>query len=183
MSAGYFTLPLVPSHRREGRVIGPDTPAACCGVLHCTFLLLIYFILVYDGPVFDWQNIVSRRAYKRMSDKIFRSILSIGLLVATLAGCSGGGGTASASQSVSQSFSLAWNAPTTYTDGTPLTAPAGYKVYYGTTSGNYTNVIEVHNLTSCLINSLSPGTYYFVVTCYDSSGIESDFSNEIKTTR
>lgn len=125
------------------------------------------------------KNIVLRRAYKRMSDKIFRSILSIGLLVATLAGCSGGGGTVG----VSQSVSLAWDAPTTYTDGTPLTAPAGYKVYYGTTSGHYTNVIDVHNLTTCLINSLSPGTYFVAVTCYDSSGIESDFSNEIKTTR
>ena len=34
------------------------------------------------------------------------------------------------------SVTLAWDAPTTNLDGTPLTALAGYKVYYGRTSAN-----------------------------------------------
>ena len=38
---------------------------------------------------------------------------------------------------------LAWDPPTTNADGSPLTDLAGYKIYYVTTSGNYTNSITV----------------------------------------
>jgi len=31
---------------------------------------------------------------------------------------------------------LSWNAPSTNEDGTPLTDLAGYKIYYGTATGN-----------------------------------------------
>ena len=78
--------------------------------------------------------------------------------------------------------SLAWNAPTTYEDGTPITDLAGFKVYYGTSSGVYSTVIDVQNVTSYTTPTLAPGTYYFAVTCYDSCGSESVFSNELTTT-
>ncbi len=55
----------------------------------------------------------------------------------------------------------------------------GYKVYYGTRSGTYANVLDVGNTTGADINSLANGyTYYFAVTAYDVSGNESAFSNE-----
>ncbi len=80
------------------------------------------------------------------------------------------------------SATLSWDAPTTNTDGTPLTNLAGYKIYYGTSSGNYTRIIDVGNVTTSVINNLAPGTYYFTTTAYDASGIESDYSNEVSKT-
>lgn len=76
------------------------------------------------------------------------------------------------------SATLAWDAPTTNIDGTPLTDLTGYKIYFGTSSGNYTSVIDVGNITTYTVSNLSSGTYYFAVRSYDASGIESDFSNE-----
>ena len=72
-------------------------------------------------------------------------------------------------------------APTTRTDGTPLTNLAGYHIYYGTTPGVYTNVITVTDptITSYVVTNLPAGaTYYFAATAYDSDGIESSDSAE-----
>lgn len=44
--------------------------------------------------------------------------------------------------------SLSWNPPTANTDGSQLTDLAGYKVYYGTISGYYTQQIDVSNGTT-----------------------------------
>jgi hypothetical protein len=80
------------------------------------------------------------------------------------------------------SATLSWAAPTTNTDGTPLTNLAGYKIYYGTSSGNYTLSQDIGNITSYTINNLPSGTYYFAVTSYDSSGMQSVYSNEARKT-
>jgi hypothetical protein len=78
---------------------------------------------------------------------------------------------------------LSWDPPTTNTDGTPLTDIAGYKVYYGTASGNYSLSIDVGNVTTYQVNNLTSGfTYYFVTTVYNTSGNESGYSNEINHT-
>ncbi len=58
---------------------------------------------------------------------------------------------------------------------------AGYKVYYGTVSGNYTVSLDVGNATSATIDSLDFNTtYFFAVTAYDNAGNESDFSDEVR---
>jgi len=78
---------------------------------------------------------------------------------------------------------LTWNAPTTNIDGTPLTDIAGYKIYYGTASGNYSQTVDVGNLTNSGVSNLSDGTtYYFAVTAYDTSGNGSGYSNEVSKT-
>lgn len=60
---------------------------------------------------------------------------------------------------------------------------SGYKIYYGTSSGSYDDVLDVSNTTSFLINNLVIGTtYFFVVTAYDFSGNESSFSSEVNFT-
>jgi chitodextrinase len=76
---------------------------------------------------------------------------------------------------------LSW-APNTETD------LAGYKIYYGTTPGLYTQVLDV-GLTSTpdtpvyTMTNLSEGTtYYFAVAAYDSSGNASEFSIEVSKT-
>jgi hypothetical protein len=80
-------------------------------------------------------------------------------------------------------ITLAWDPPTTNTDGTPLTNLAGYKIYYGTTSGSYTNTIDAGNVTASVVTDLVDGlAYYFAVTAYNSAGGESSFSNEISKT-
>lgn len=77
---------------------------------------------------------------------------------------------------------LSWAAPTTNTDGTPLTDLAGFKVYYGTVSPvDKTNgqSIDVGNVTGSALSGLSAGTYFFRVTAYDIFGNESSYSEEV----
>lgn len=55
----------------------------------------------------------------------------------------------------------------------------GYKIYYGVASHNYTNSVNVGNVTNTTITGLSENvTYYFAATTYAADGGESDFSNE-----
>ncbi|MEW6003368.1 MAG: fibronectin type III domain-containing protein [Nitrospirota bacterium] len=82
----------------------------------------------------------------------------------------------------SNSATLGWEAPTTNADGSLLTDLAGYKIYYGTVSGNYTAVIDVGNIRQYKVKDLEPGTYYFAVTAYDTARNESDYSNEVSKT-
>lgn len=79
------------------------------------------------------------------------------------------------------SVTLAWDAPTTNADGTPLTDLAGYKLYYGPSSGNYTQNIDVGAVITYKAANLPDGLYFFVVTAYDTMGNESDYSNEVST--
>jgi hypothetical protein len=70
------------------------------------------------------------------------------------------------------SVTLSWDASTT----TNVTA---YKIYYGTSCGNYTQVVTADAGTQVTISGLVPGTtYYFAATAADSVGLESDYSNE-----
>ena len=82
------------------------------------------------------------------------------------------------------SATLSWQAPTTRTDGTPLTNLAGYHIRYGTASGSYPNVITIANggVTSAVVENLPPATYYFVATAYDTTGAESSYSSPVSKT-
>lgn len=74
---------------------------------------------------------------------------------------------------------LSWLPPTENTDGSALTDLAGYKIYYGTEPGNYTTVITVNNpgIASYIVDSLPSGnTYYFVITSFTTSDLESEYS-------
>jgi hypothetical protein len=74
---------------------------------------------------------------------------------------------------------LTWTRPTENTDGTPLTNLAGYYIYYGTDSSNFTQTIDIIDptTTNYMITGLHPGTYYFAVTAYNAFRIESAKSN------
>jgi len=56
---------------------------------------------------------------------------------------------------------------------------AGYKIYYGNTSGNYDKKIDIGNKTITIVSNLEDQIeYYFSLTAYDSAGNESGFSKE-----
>ena len=60
---------------------------------------------------------------------------------------------------------------------------AGYKIYYGYASGDYDTSIDAGNTTTFQITDLEyDQTYYFASTAYDTSGLESDYSDEISCT-
>jgi len=74
------------------------------------------------------------------------------------------------------SVPLAWNVSTNTNIG-------GYKIYYGPASRNYTNSVDVGNVTNTVIAGLAAGvTYFFAATTYDTTGVESAFSNEATCT-
>ena len=77
------------------------------------------------------------------------------------------------------SMTLTWTAPTQNAYGSVLTDLAGYKIYYGTTPGNYTNQVRIDNpsVTTYLIENLLPNTYYVVATALNSLGVESRYSS------
>ncbi len=81
-----------------------------------------------------------------------------------------------------RSVTLSWDAPTTNTNGSSLTNLSGYKLYYGTASGSYSQTVTVNTGTTTTLTNLSPGTYYFTVTAVNSNGTESVFSNEVSKT-
>jgi len=71
------------------------------------------------------------------------------------------------------SVSLTWNP-------SPDTNSVGYNVYYGSASGDYTNVLSVGAVTNVTIVGLTAGaTYYFAATTVSSLGIESAFCSEV----
>lgn len=77
------------------------------------------------------------------------------------------------------SMSLSWTPPTENTDGSALTDLAGYRIYYGTSEGNYPNriVIDTAGISSYVVENLVPDTYFVVATSVNADGIESAFSN------
>src|SRR3989441_24250 len=57
---------------------------------------------------------------------------------------------------------------------------AGYKLYYGLSSGSYQSSVDVGNVTSYTLSGLLDGRiYYFAATAYNLSLAESGFSNEV----
>jgi hypothetical protein len=83
---------------------------------------------------------------------------------------------AAVSSQAAQSVTLAWN---------PSSGPnlAGYRVHKGTVSGTYTQTIDVGNIATATISNLTAGvTYYFVVSAYNTAGVESARSNQVSFT-
>jgi hypothetical protein len=77
------------------------------------------------------------------------------------------------------STTLSWTPPIENEDGTVLTDLDGYKIYWGTTPGNYPNSVTISNegITTYVVDNLTPGTYEFVATSFNASGVESVYSN------
>lgn len=79
---------------------------------------------------------------------------------------------------------ISWIPPTQNTDGSPLTDLGGYRIYYGTSQTNLTQMAEVDNpgLTSYMVQDLSPATWYFTMRAFRNNGTESEPSNIVSKT-
>jgi hypothetical protein len=81
------------------------------------------------------------------------------------------------------SFSLSWTAPTTRSDGTPLSLADidGFRIYYGKSKGSYPNSVDVRDgsAQSAVVKNIPVGSYYVVMTTYDVTGLESGYSSAI----
>jgi hypothetical protein len=79
----------------------------------------------------------------------------------------------------SGSATLSWMPPTRNTDGTTLTNLAGYRIYYGTSSGALNRTVQISNagVANYVVSNLSPATWYFSVRAYTTTGAESAGSN------
>ena len=82
------------------------------------------------------------------------------------------------------SATLSWQPPTQNTDGTPLTNLAGYRIYWGTARGDYPSSVTVSSagLTAYVVSNLTPTTWHFAVTAFNSAGAESVLSNSASKT-
>jgi len=65
------------------------------------------------------------------------------------------------------------------TSGKTLTDLAGYRIHYGTSAQamNSVEVLENPNQTTYIVMGLAPGTWYFAVSAYTTSGAEGAPSN------
>jgi hypothetical protein len=107
-----------------------------------------------------------------------------------LGGCAEGGGSGTSGNSNSglnvertgDGVALvSWMPPTANTDNSALTDLAGFKIYYGENPGDYDRTIIIDNpgLTSYLVENLASSDWYFVMTAFNISGIESSYSAEV----
>jgi len=73
------------------------------------------------------------------------------------------------------SATLSWVPPTLNSDGSVLANLAGYHIYYGTNPNSLTQIVTVANpgLTRYVISGLAATSWYFSLTAYNTSGVES----------
>lgn len=94
-----------------------------------------------------------------------KKVLSVIALWMVVVGCS-------QLVNAAQQVGLTWNASAD-------SSVSGYRIYYGPSSGFYTNAVTAGNVTSITINGLVDGaTYFFAAKSYNAAGVESGFSNE-----
>ena len=85
---------------------------------------------------------------------------------------------------VSGTATLTWSAPTLNSDGSALTNLSGYKVRYGTSPTSLTQLLDVPGaaVTGASIEGLSAGTWYFTVSSYNNTGVESAQTSPVSFT-
>ena len=71
---------------------------------------------------------------------------------------------------------MSWIAPTEREDGTPLNNLAGFKIYYGQSENQLSELVVLDNpgLATYVIDGLEEqSTWYFALSAFDSEGRES----------
>jgi len=106
-------------------------------------------------------------------------ICGLAASIVLLSGCGGGSSGSSTPPVSTGSATLTWNAPTANTNGSALNDLAGYHVYWGASASSLTQTVDVPSATTTtyVVSGLSAGTWYFGVTAYTNTGLESALSN------
>jgi hypothetical protein len=83
-----------------------------------------------------------------------------------------------------KSVDVTWTAPTANTNGSALTNLAGYTIHYGTSTTALTKSVDVASAgaTDYLVQGLAGGTWYFAVTAYTNTGLQSSYSSIVSKT-
>ena len=120
----------------------------------------------FKDPSYSTKVFPSGASSLRRPFRIEQLFLSFFLVMVFFAVCT--------SSVYAYSITLAWD-PNAASEGV-----AGYKIYYGTESHNYTMAIDVSASTVKSVARLKKGmAYYFAATAYNSDGVESEFSEEV----
>lgn len=78
------------------------------------------------------------------------------------------------------SVAVEWDPTTLRIDDSPVVEITGYRLYFGTSSGEYEHMVEVGTATVSVVEGLAEAqNYYFAATALDSYGTESGFSEEM----
>lgn len=79
------------------------------------------------------------------------------------------------------SLDFSWSPPASRVNGASIDpTDLGYKLYYGTSPGQYVDPIDIGHVTSHRLTGLEVGKrYYFAISTYDLDGAESALSNEV----
>jgi hypothetical protein len=82
------------------------------------------------------------------------------------------------------SVTLSWSPPTTNADGSTITDLAGYRIYYGRSAGALDEMIVIDSTaaTRWVVDNLSTTTWYFSMSSYNTSGLESARSSVVSRT-
>ena len=81
----------------------------------------------------------------------------------------------------SGSAQLSWTAPTTNTDGSPLTDLSGFKVYAATSAAGVdsaTPIVVAPAIRTYTVTGLAAGTWHFGIKASNAAGIDSDMSSK-----
>ena len=78
---------------------------------------------------------------------------------------------------------LSWEAPTTNTDGSALIDLSGYRIYYGMSSADLSQTVQLGLGTQTyVIENLGTGTWYFAIRAVTNTGLESALSQVVSKT-
>jgi hypothetical protein len=146
-----------------------------------------------DTLTFDAQNKPAWASFNSSTGKLYGqpTMAHIGNYDGIVVGVSDGTDRASLpafSVTVSQTamgvITLNWTAPTENSDGSALMDLSGYKIYKRKNSESFGLEIQIDNpsVTTFDVDQLSPATYYFAATAFNSMGVESSFSAEVTRT-
>lgn len=134
--------------------------------------------------------------------KLLKVALVFIFSLAVLAGCGGGGsagtpvsssvstgtststGSGTSAPAPEGSATLVWQPPATYTNGQALTNLSGYRIYYGLSSTNLNESIQVNSAStvSYVVNNLAAGTWYFAIAAVTNTGLQGAMSDVVSFT-
>ena len=127
-----------------------------------------------------------------MFNAYLKNLIGLTLVLFALSGCGdlGGGGGSDDNSGVDVvplgegKALVTWMPPTANNDSSLLTDLAGFRIYFGTSSGTYLRSVDVDNpgTSSYLIEQLASSEWYFAMTAYNNSGVESPLSPEVSAT-